>query len=63
MSSSNKFRRSLIMNIKNIEIFDSLGLSFSAGAIKLNSAQKTHHFSIPGSKIIIYNYDDIILNG
>jgi len=35
------------MNIKNIEIFDSLGLSFSAGAIKLKSALKTHHSGIP----------------
>ena len=35
------------MNIKNIEILDSLGLSFSAGAIKLKSALKTHHSGIP----------------
>jgi len=43
------------MNIKNIEIFDSLGLSFSAGAIKLKSALKTHHSGIPikGRYIII----------
>ena len=60
MSSSNKLRDSSIMNIKSIEIFNSLGLSFSAGAIKLNSALKTHHSGIPGSKIIISNYDDII---
>ena len=47
MSSSSKLGHSFRMNMKSIEIFDSLGLSFSVGAIRLKSALKMHHSGIP----------------